>query len=75
MNAKEIIKILKENGFVKKSQKGSHEKYIKDDKTVIVPIHRKKDIPIGTIKSIEIQSGVKLRWERIYKYAVCSIYL
>ena len=65
MNAKEIIKILKENGFIKKSQKGSHEKYIKDDKTVIVPIHGKKDVPIGTIKSIEIQSGVKLRWERI----------
>ncbi len=61
MNAKEIIKILKENGFIKKSQKGSHEKYIKDDKTVIVPIHGKKDVPIGTIKSIEIQSGVKLR--------------
>ena len=65
MNAKEIIKILKENGFIKKSQKGSHEKYIKDDKTVIVPIHGKKDVPIGTIKSIEIQSGIKLRWERI----------
>ncbi len=61
MNAKEIIKILKENGFIKKSQKGSHEKYIKDDKTVIVPTHGKKDVPIGTIKSIEIQSGVKLR--------------
>ncbi len=61
MNAKEIIKILNENGFIKKSQKGSHEKYIKDDKTVIVPIHGKKDVPIGTIKSIEIQSGIKLR--------------
>jgi len=61
MNAKEIIKILKENGFVKKSQKGSHEKYIKDDKTVIVPIHGKKDIPVGTIKSIELQSSIKLR--------------
>ena len=71
MNAKEVIKILKENGFMKKSQKGSHEKYIKDDKTVIVPIHGKKDVPIGTIKSIEIQSGIKLRWERIY--IVCSI--
>ena len=65
MNAKEIIKILKENGFIKKSQKGSHEKYIKDDKTVIVPIYGKKDVPIGTIKSIEIQRGVKLRWKRI----------
>jgi mRNA interferase HicA len=61
MNAKEIIKILKENGFIKKSKRGSHEKYIKDDKTVIVPIHGKKDIPLGTIKSIELQSGIKLR--------------
>ena len=61
MDAKEIIKILKSHGFIKKSQKGSHEKYVKDTKTVIVPKHGKKDLPMGTIKSIEIQSGIKLK--------------
>ncbi|MEA3521339.1 MAG: type II toxin-antitoxin system HicA family toxin [Campylobacterota bacterium] len=61
MDAKEVIKILKKNGFTLKSQKGSHSKYIKDAKTVIVPVHAKKDIPIGTLKNIELQSGIKIK--------------
>ena len=61
MDAKEVLKVLKENGFSKKSQRGSHIKLIKDDMLVIVPDHGKKDIPIGTLKNIEKASGVKLR--------------
>lgn len=60
MNSKEILKILFKNGFVIKSQNGSHQKLIKDERTVIVPIHGKDEIPKGTLKSIEKQSGVKL---------------
>jgi predicted RNA binding protein YcfA (HicA-like mRNA interferase family) len=52
-----IIKVLEINGFVFKSQKGSHQKYIKDSKIVIVPAP-KKQIPIGTLKSISKQSGI-----------------
>ena len=59
MNSKEIIKILKQNGFKLKSQKGSHKKFVKDDKMVIVPDHGKDEIPKGTQKSIERQSGIK----------------
>jgi len=59
MNAKEILKILKQNGFVIKSQKSSHIKLIKDDKSAVVPNHGKKDVPIGTLKHIEKQSGIK----------------
>lgn len=61
MDAKEVLNVLKENGFSKKSQRGSHIKLIKDSKLVIVPDHGKKDIPIGTLKNIEKASGVKLR--------------
>ena len=61
MDAKEVLKILKENGFIRKSQKGSHVKLTKDDKVVIVPDHGKRDIPIGTLKNIEKSSGVDLR--------------
>ena len=39
------------------SQKGSHQKYRKADKTVIVPAPR-KEIPIGTFRSIVRQSGL-----------------
>ncbi len=61
MNAKEVLKILYRHGFSQVSQKGSHLKLAKNEKKVIVPVHGTKDIPIGTIKSIEKQSGVKLR--------------
>ena len=61
MDSKEIIKILKQNGFIFRSQKGSHKKFVKDDRTVIIPEHGKKDIPMGTLKNIEKQSGIKLK--------------
>ncbi len=60
MNSKQLLKILKENGFLLKSQKCSHKKLIKEDKIVIVPDHGKDEIPLGTLKNIEKQSGVKL---------------
>ena len=57
LSSKEIIKVLEDNGFVFKSQKGSHAKYVKYDKTVIIP-HPRKDFPIGTLLSIIRQSGL-----------------
>lgn len=59
MNSKELIKILKKAGFQEVSQKGSHLKMKKDTKILIVPEHGKKDIPIGTLKSIIKQAGLK----------------
>ena len=61
MNAKDILKILRQNGFIQVSQRGSHIKLTKDDKFTIVANHGKKDIPIGTVKQIEKDTGVKLR--------------
>ena len=52
-----IIKVLLRNGFTFISQKGSHQKYRKESRTVIVP-HPKKEIPIGTFRSIVRQSGL-----------------
>jgi predicted RNA binding protein YcfA (HicA-like mRNA interferase family) len=56
-----IIKILVQHGFIFISQKGSHKKYRKignPTPTVIVPADR-KEIPIGTFKSILKQSGLQ----------------
>jgi len=61
MDAKEVLKILKQNGFERVSQKGSHLKLTNGERVTIVPLHGTKDIPIGTLKGIEKQSGVKLR--------------
>lgn len=52
-----IIDVLLKNGFKFVSQKGSHCKYVKDDRIVIVP-HPKKEIPAGTFMSIVRQSGL-----------------
>ena len=57
-----IIKVLQKQGFVFISQKGSHQKYKKFDNStliVIVPANRKQ-IPIGTFKSILRQSNLSI---------------
>jgi predicted RNA binding protein YcfA (HicA-like mRNA interferase family) len=61
MNAKEVLKLLRAHGFEAVSQKGSHVKLSNGHKKVIVPVHGTKDIPTGTLKSIEKQSGITLQ--------------
>ena len=59
-SSKKITDILLANGFGFVSQKGSHKKYSNGSKTVIVP-SPKKDIPLGTLKSISRQSGINFQ--------------
>lgn len=58
----EITKVLESFGFIFKSQKGSHAKYIRMEQdrqiTVIIPIH--DEIAKGTLKSILKQAGLTL---------------
>lgn len=63
LTAKEVIKILLQQGFQEISQTGSHIKFfnLATKKTVIVPFHQGKDLPIGTLKAIEKQSGLTFR--------------
>jgi predicted RNA binding protein YcfA (HicA-like mRNA interferase family) len=56
-SSKKVVDILKNHGFIFVSQKGSHRKYSNGEKTVIVPAPR-KEIPIGTVRSISRQSGI-----------------
>jgi predicted RNA binding protein YcfA (HicA-like mRNA interferase family) len=60
LTAKEIIKILLKYGFEEVSQAGSHIKFFNSEtrKMVIVPFHQGKELPIGTLKAIEKQSGL-----------------
>lgn len=60
MIAKDVIKLLKKDGWVESSQKGSHlqlEHPFKKGK-VTVPVHS-GDIPKGTLNSIMKQAGLK----------------
>ncbi len=53
-----VIDLLKKNGFVFKSQKGSHMKFEKDGKIVVVPNHGSKGIEKGTYHNILKQAGI-----------------
>jgi predicted RNA binding protein YcfA (HicA-like mRNA interferase family) len=57
LSPKATVKILERHGFVFVSQRGSHAKYRKGAYTVIVP-SPKKEIPLGTLRSIIRQSGL-----------------
>lgn len=60
MTPKEVISLLKEDGWVEKTQKGSHKQFVHPIKPnkVTVPMHG-KDIRIGTLNSILKQAGLK----------------
>lgn len=62
MKSRDVIKRLKADGWDKVRQTGSHIQFRHPTKsgTVTVP-HPKSDLGVKTLKSIETQSGVKLR--------------
>jgi predicted RNA binding protein YcfA (HicA-like mRNA interferase family) len=62
MDSRTVIARLRADGWKQIGQKGSHVQFKHPTKPgrVTVP-HPVKDIPIGTLRSIEKQSGVKLR--------------
>lgn len=62
MDSREIIAALQAAGWRQVAQKGSHVQLKHPDRPgrVTVP-HPRKDIPAGTLRSIERQSGMKLR--------------
>jgi predicted RNA binding protein YcfA (HicA-like mRNA interferase family) len=62
MKSAEVIAHLREDGWFEVAQKGSHIQFRHPSKPgrVTVP-HPERDMPIGTLHSIEKQSGLKLR--------------
>lgn len=58
-SVRDVVAMLQENGFILKSQKGSHMKFEKDGKTVVVPNHGSKGVEKGTYYNIMRQAGLK----------------
>ena len=56
-HSREVIRVLESHGFVLRSVKGSHHKYVKGSFKTIVP-HPKKDLKFGTLKSILELAGL-----------------
>jgi predicted RNA binding protein YcfA (HicA-like mRNA interferase family) len=51
---------LERNGFVFRRNNGSHRIYFNSEtkKLIVVPVHGKKDLPIGTFMAILRQAGL-----------------
>ena len=61
MSSREVIRRIKDAGWYQVRQKGSHVQFRHDDRPGLVTVpHPNRDIPRGTLRSIERQSGVKL---------------
>lgn len=57
-DSRDIIRRLTRDGFMEKSTRGSHVKFVHPTtrRHVIVP-HPKQDLPVGTVVSIYKQAG------------------
>ncbi len=62
MDSREIIRLLEKDGWRQVAIRGSHVQFKHPVKPgrVTVP-HPRRDVPLGTLKSIETQSQLKLR--------------
>jgi len=62
MKSRDVIKALEADGWVEVAQAGSHKQFRHPVKKgrVTVP-HPKRDLPIGTLRSVEKQAGIKLQ--------------
>jgi predicted RNA binding protein YcfA (HicA-like mRNA interferase family) len=62
MDSRDVLAALRADGWEPVAQKGSHLhlKHPVKPGRVTVP-HPRRDLPIGTLKSIERQAGLKLK--------------
>tara|TARA_E500000318_G_C3504445_1_gene189689 strand:+ start:329 stop:517 length:189 start_codon:yes stop_codon:yes gene_type:complete len=62
MKSVAVIKLLEADGWRQVRVTGSHHHFKHPTKPGLVTVpHPKRDLPAGTLRSIEKQSGVKLR--------------
>jgi len=62
VSSREVIQRLREDGWYEVAHEGSHKQFKHSTKKgrVTVP-HPVRDIPIGTLRSIEKQANIRLR--------------
>ncbi|MDF2096766.1 MULTISPECIES: type II toxin-antitoxin system HicA family toxin [Aquibaculum] len=62
MRSGEVIKRLEADGWYEVRQRGSHKQFKHPVKQGLVTVpHPQRDMPFGTLRSIERQAGLKLR--------------
>ena len=58
LGSTDVIRVLQQHGFDFVSQKGSHAKYRTASGRIVIVPHPRKELPIGTTRSIIRQSGL-----------------
>jgi predicted RNA binding protein YcfA (HicA-like mRNA interferase family) len=62
MNSRDVIAALRADGWREVAQKGSHVQFKHPTKPGrVTVVHPSREVPQGTLRSIERQSGLKLR--------------
>lgn len=58
MKDKDLIKLLKSNGWTVDRIRGSHHVMVKDNQTEVIPVHG-KGVPAGLLNAILKRTGLK----------------
>ena len=59
MNSRDVIALIEADGWVQVAQKGRHIQFKHPTKAGrVTVVNPKRDIPIGTVRSIEKQPGI-----------------
>ena len=58
MKGKELVNLLKQNGWTVDRINGSHHIMKKDNQIEVIPVHN-TDIPIGLLNTILKRTGIK----------------
>ena len=59
MNGKQLVKLLKENGWTIDRIHGSHYMMKKGNEIETIPVHGTKDIPTGLLNKILKRAGLQ----------------
>ena len=59
MNGKDLIKLLKSNGWIEMRIEGSHHIMRKEEKQISIPVHGNKSIKKGLLNAIMKEAGLK----------------
>jgi predicted RNA binding protein YcfA (HicA-like mRNA interferase family) len=59
MSGKELVKMLKRDGWIEDRINGSHHILIKDDEALSVPVHGNEDLKPGILNSLLKKAGYK----------------
>ena len=59
MSGKQLLKLLKDKGWVLDRIEGSHHIMVKGDITLSVPVHGNKDLGKGLLNALMKQGGLK----------------